>query len=114
MNNLLAQNPNYQLAKQQMQAYQNTQNINNAVNGFSSGINGKEIGTPDYLQALSDKILTKLGLSETSAQQAFKDIVTNDSKVVEYTNQLSAINRQVADTTKLLNDGYEKIMADHR
>lgn len=113
MNNLLAQNPNYQLAKQQMQAYQNTQNINNAVNGFSSGINGKEIDTPDYLQALSDKILTKLGLSETSAQQAFKDIVTNDSKVVEYTNQLSAINRQVADTTKLLNDGYKDLKAQY-
>lgn len=113
MNNLLAQNPNYQLAKQQMQAYQNTQNINNAVNGFSSGINGKEIDTPDYLQALSDKILTKLGLSETSAQQAFKDIVTNDSKVVDYTNQLSAINRQVADTTKLLNDGYKDLKAQY-
>ena len=113
MNNLLAQNPNYQLAKQEMQAYQNTQNINNAVNGFSSGINGKEIDTPDYLQALSDKILTKLGLSETSAQQAFKDIVTNDSKVVEYTNQLSAINRQVADTTKLLNDGYKDLKAQY-
>ena len=113
MNNLLAQNPNYQLAKQEMQAYQNTQNINNAVNGFSSGINGKEIDTPDYLQALSDKILTKLGLSETSAQQAFKDIVTNDSKVVDYTNQLSAINRQVADTTKLLNDGYKDLKAQY-
>jgi hypothetical protein len=76
-------------------------------------MNGKEIETPDYLQALSDKILAKLGLSDTTNQEAFKQIVTQDPKVVQYANDLSAINRQVADTTKLLNDGYKDLKAQY-
>jgi hypothetical protein len=113
MNSLLATNPNYIQAKQQFETFQKVQWINSMVNGMWNGMNGKEIETPDYLQALSDKILAKLGLSDTTNQEAFKQIVTQDPKVVQYANDLSAINRQVADTTKLLNDGYKDLKAQY-
>lgn len=56
--------------------------------------------------------MTKLGLDkDMTSAEAFAQYVTGDQKIVDYTNQLSNTNRQIADTSKLINDGIKELKA---
>lgn len=54
-----------------------------------------------------------MGLTDMTAQEAFKKYVSNDPKVIDYGTQLSNINRQVAETTQALNEGFKSIKSQY-
>ena len=114
MGSLLASNPNYQIAKKKLDDIQSTQATNNTMNYLKTGIAGKTVDTPNYLEALSNDLVKKYGLTDQSSQEAFKEIVSNDPEVVDYTKQLHEINRQVADTTQLINDGMKEFKQNYQ
>lgn len=61
---------------------------------------------------VSNDLMTKLGLDkDMTSAEAFSQYVTGDQKIVDYTNQLSNVNRQIADTSKLINDGIKSLKA---
>jgi hypothetical protein len=41
--------------------------------------------------------------------EAFAEYVTNDDKIVDYTKQLSGINRQIADVSSLISNGIKNL-----
>lgn len=110
MDKLLSQNPSYIQAKTELDKVQKTNSINNNIRTIYGGVTGAESTTPDYLTKASDDLINKLGLDQdqTSAE-AFSEYVTWDQNIVNYTNQLSSVNRQIADTAKLINDGIKEL-----
>lgn len=113
MDSLLASNPNYVQAKQQFDQIKKTESVNATMNNVAKGIKWEKIEPKDYLQELSDKLITSMGLTDMTAQEAFKKYVSNDPKVIEYGTQLSNINRQVAETTQALNEGFKSIKSQY-
>lgn len=112
MDKLLSQNPNYIQAKGELDKIQKTNNINNSIKNIYGGVTGQTTQTPDYLGMVSKDLMTKLGLDkDMTSAEAFSQYVTGDQKIVDYTNQLSNVNRQIADTSKLINDGIKSLKA---
>ena len=61
---------------------------------------------------MSDDLIRKLGLDQDmTTADAFSQYVEGDQKIVDYTNQLSSTNRQIADTSKLISDGIKSLKA---
>jgi len=110
---LLAQNPAYQLARKKADEIASTEATNKTIQGIKSGMTGKEITTPNYLEDISNELIKKFWLVDQSSQEAFKTIVSEDPEVVSYTKQLHDINRQVAETTEMLNKGYAEMKANY-
>ena len=110
---LLAQNPSYQLARKKADELASSEATNNTIQGIKNGMTGKAMTTPNYLEAISDELIKKFWLTDQSSQEAFKTIVSEDPEVVTYTRQLHDINRQVAETTEMLNKWYAEMKANY-
>lgn len=112
MDKLLSQNANYVQAKWELDKIQKTNNINNNIKTIYGGVTGQTTKTPDYLWMVSNDLMAKLGLDkDMTSAEAFSQYVTGDQKIVDYTNQLSNVNRQIADTSNLINDGIKSLKA---
>ncbi len=110
MDKLLSQNPSYVQAKTELDKYQKTNKVNNTIKNIYSGMNGTTPETPDYISKVSDDLIKKLWLDkDQTTAQAFSQYVTDDQNVVNYTNQLSGVNKQIAETSKLISDGIKSI-----
>ena len=110
MDKLLSQNPNYIQAKTELDKIQKTNNSNNNIKNIYWWVKWTTTETPDYLSMVSNELMTKLGLDkDMTSAEAFAQYVTGDQKIVDYTNQLSNTNRQIADTSKLINDGIKEL-----
>ena len=110
---LLAQNPSYQLARKKADELASSEATNNTIQGIKNGMTGKAMTTPNYLEDISNELIKKFWLVDQSSQEAFKTIVSEDPEVVSYTKQLHDINRQVAETTEMLNKGYAEMKANY-
>lgn len=104
MSNLLASNPAFQQAKQQYDKVIRTNNINRTMTEIGNWMTGKVEAPVDYFQELSDKILKQLGISDMTTEEAFTTYVKEDKDVLNYTQQLSSVNSQLAESRQLLSD----------
>lgn len=109
LNSQLASNPVFQEAKAEIDKINRANGINTMITNISQGLSGNAIATPDYFETISANLIKKYGLTTNESQNAFKQIVSQDEDVVKATKELSEINRQVAETTQLINDGYKEI-----
>ena len=109
MDKLLSQNPSYIQAKQELDNIQKIDRLNSNAQTYINWLNWTPTEPVDALQALSDKITASLGLSDQTYADAFAQHVTNDPKIVDYTTQLSNVNKQIADQTNLINEGIKQV-----
>lgn len=122
MDQLLASNPNYAQAKQKLNEFQKTQNLNKTMSNIVNGMKGKEVATVTPEQdevSISDQLMKKYGLDDANAS-AFAQFVATDeemadnkAKLLANKNALSSVNRQINETTTLLNQGIKDLKAQY-
>jgi hypothetical protein len=112
MDRLLSQNPNYIQAKQELDNIQNIERLNSNTKTYVNWINWDSTQPVDALQSLSDKIIASLGISDETYANAFSQYVTDNPKIVDYTTQLSNVNKQIADQTNLINEWIKQVKKD--
>lgn len=122
MDQLLSQNPNYTQAKQKLNEQQKITNLNKTMNNIVNWVKWKEVETTTPEQDEEDisiKLMQKYGLDDANAQ-AFSQFVATDeemadnkAKLLANRNQLSSVNRQIADATKLFNDWVSQLKKDY-
>lgn len=122
MDQLLSQNPNYTQAKQKLNEQQKITNLNKTMNNIVNWVKWKEVATTTPEQDEEDisiKLMQKYGLDDANAQ-AFSQFVATDeemadnkAKLLANRNQLSSVNRQIADATKLFNDWVSQLKKDY-
>ncbi len=122
MDQLLASNPNYVQAKQKLNEIQKVTNLNKTMSNIVAGANGTEIKavTPEQNEIdISTKLMQKFGLDDANAEAFSQFIATdeemadNKAKLLANRNQLSNVNRQINETTTLLNQGIKDIKAQY-
>lgn len=106
----LANNPNYQLARQKVDTENKNKMLNNVYSTFSTG---KELVIENPVESISDKLISKYWLNTNESRNLYQEIVKNNTDVVNYAKQLSDVNKQIADTTKVINDGYKEIRKNY-
>lgn len=122
MDQLLSQNPNYTQAKQKLNEQQKITNLNKTMTNIVNWVKWKEVATTTPEQDEEDisiKLMQKYGLDDANAQ-AFSQFVATDeemadnkAKLLANRNQLSSVNRQIADATKLFNDWVSQLKKDY-
>lgn len=122
MDQLLSQNTNYTQAKQKLNETQKIANLNKTMSNLVSGAKGTEVTTTTPEQeeeSISDQLMKKYGLDDANAS-AFAEFVATDEEMAENKakllvnkNQLSNVNRQIADTTTLLNKGIKDLKTQY-
>lgn len=106
----LANNPNYQLARQKVDTENKNKMLNNVYSTFATG---KELVIENPVESISDKLISKYWLDTNESRNLYQEIVKNNTDVVNYAKQLSDVNKQIADTTKIINDGYKEIRKNY-
>lgn len=122
MDQLLSQNPNYTQAKQKLNEQQKITNLNKTMTNIVNWVKWKEVATTTPEQDEEDisiKLMQKYGLDDANAQAFSQFVATDDemadnkAKLLANRNQLSSVNRQIADATKLFNDWVSQLKKDY-
>lgn len=96
MDRLLSSNPNYVEAKRKHEEYTKVETLNNTMRTLNDSMSGTTPEPVDEMQALADKIIKSLNITDKTYEDAYAQYVSGNPQVVQYTQQLSGINRDIA------------------